>query len=325
MTIFALRRLFLFLMTFAVLPGIAASASPDVPFQDVTLLSTAPSGDPRNDLLRFRFYPAASASAGRFGSLAPAVILVPQTGASYSGSAELRRFGVYLAEQGLNVAIITLPYHGERKATGVNSAVRFFGGTPERNAQAFDQSGADVGRLVDWLHDEAPPTVDRSRIGIVGISLGAIVAHLAMGRDSRITVGVALLGSGDLADLYRSSLLVKIIRWKNPVPPIKSEDDFLPLLGADPLTYADRNRPRNVLMIQAARDLVIPPRDATRLWEALGKPPICWLDTNHFALSLVPERVMKTSLSWFEQSWIPGASPGKSHAQIFTRPRSKRG
>jgi dienelactone hydrolase len=301
----------------------AAPSPGEALFQDVTLPSTAPSGDPRNDLIRFRLY---FASAGaRFGSPAPTVIVVPQTGSDYKGSAVIRHFGEYLAQQGLNAAIITLPYHGERKQPKVVSSVRFFGGTPARNAQAFDQSGADVVRLVDWLRNESPPTVDKKRIGIVGISLGAIVAHLAMGRDPRITVGVAALGSGDLADLYHSSLLVKILHRQHPVPPLKSEDDFIPLRGADPLTYADRNRPRNVLMIQAARDQFIPPRDATRLWHALGEPPIRWLDINHLALSLVPDKLMRAAFSWFEQTWASDAAPDKYRVPDISVPTIKTG
>jgi dienelactone hydrolase len=225
----------------------------------------------------------------------------------------------------LNAVIITLPYHGERKRPEQVSSVRFFGGTPARNAQAFDQSGADVLRIVDWLQKESPATVDRKRFGIVGISLGAIIAHLAMGRDPRLSVGVAALGSGDLADLYKSSLLVKALRLQNPVPPIQDEKEFLPLLSADPLTYADRNRPRNVLMIQAARDLFIPPRDASRLWHALGEPPIRWLDANHFALSLVPERLMRTTFSWFDQAWRPGPKPAKFRTPDIYVPTLKAG
>jgi hypothetical protein len=63
-----------------------------------------------------------------------------------------------------------------------------------------------------------------------------------------------------------------------------------------------------VLMIEAARDLLMPPRDAKALWVALGRPPIRWVDTNHFGLAIMPRSVMRLTSAYLHFVWDdPGA------------------
>jgi hypothetical protein len=52
----------------------------------------------------------------------------------------------------------------------------------------------------------------------------------------------------------------------------------------DPITYGPNLKNRNLLMIAASHDDVIPPSAATALWEASGKQKILWFDTNHVGL-----------------------------------------
>ncbi|HLV79303.1 MAG TPA: hypothetical protein VKT32_03445, partial [Chthonomonadaceae bacterium] len=145
------------------------------------------------------------------------------------------------------------------------------------------------------------PSVDPNRIGMVGVSLGAIVGHLAMGLDLRLTAGVAILGGGDIEALYHRSLLVKVEHPHLPRTLSARESDLLARI--DPITYAGRNRPRHVLMIQAARDFLIPPSNALALWNALGRPPIEWLDTNHYAPIFVARSLMRATVAYLDSVW----------------------
>jgi hypothetical protein len=70
-------------------------------------------------------------------------------------------------------------------------------------------------------------------------------------------------------------------------------------------------------MIQAARDLVIPPRDAQQLWEALGRPPIQWVDTNHVGLMLARGAVMRTVSNYFEGVWSGQSFDARALKQIY--------
>jgi dienelactone hydrolase len=209
------------------------------------------------------------------------------------------QFARYLAERGIGAAVMDLPYHMHRRAPGVGSGGPFTDPDVNRMIQAASQSASDVSTVVTWLSRQ--PSVDPRRIGVLGVSLGAMIAHLAMGKDERLSAGVAILGGGNLADLRRASLVFKI---REHDPPRKLSLQELDRLDqVDPLHYASRNQPRRVLMIQAARDLLVPPRDARVLWEALGRPPIVWVDTNHFGLSLTPRSVVRTSAAYLWSVW----------------------
>ena len=265
----------------------------------VTLPSAAPSGFPAVDGITLVFYPAAPTSLPT-----PAVVAIPPSGGS-ARDPVLRRLAQYLAARGIACAVMDLPYHGYRKRRGVAPAAPYLEGSVAASVQALGQAASDVRTVTSWL--AVQPNVDPKRLGIVGISLGAIVAHLAMGEDDRLTAGVAVLGGGDVPDLSQKSLLVRLLRrlYSQPLDPATLGG----LRVVDPLTYAGRNRPRRVLMIEAARDLLVPSRDSTELWEALGKPPIQWLDVNHFALGLTPEPTFRAASAYLWSVWDGHPAP----------------
>lgn len=211
----------------------------------------------------------------------------------------MRQFARFLSQRGIACAILCLPYHGERRITSTLPSFYFAGSSIAVTVQAFHQSASDVSTVATWL--AAQPDVDAQRLGVVGISLGAIVAHLAMGLDPRLRVGVAAEGGGDLADMNRHSLVARY--WRLHGAPFPTQAELQPLRAVDPVTYAAQNRPRRVLMIEAARDLLVPPHDARELWLALGQPPIQWLDTGHFAIGLNPASVFRAASAYLWGVW----------------------
>jgi hypothetical protein len=122
-----------------------------------------------------------------------------------------------------------------------------------------------------------------------------------MGKDARLSAGVAALGAGNLAHNYRGSLANRF--FIKPRVTGYNVEETAKLNRTDPIFFADQNRPRHVLMIQAARDAFLPPRYAQELWEALGKPPIQWLDINHPGLSLGTGSLMRTAAAYLETAW----------------------
>lgn len=263
------------------------------PRQEFFLPTALPSGIPVNDRVWVTFYPAAPANE----QPAPAVVLLHALGETRMKVMD--EFGRYLARHGIGAAVMELPYHMRRRPPGYGSAGPFVDPSVDRMVQAASQATSDVTTVVSWLSQQ--PSVDPHRIGVVGISLGAMIAHLAMGLDSRLGAGVAILGGGDLSDLRRTSL---VFRFRKHFPRGKlTPEEREELERVDPLHHADRNRPRRVLMIEAARDLLMPPRDARALWNALGRPPILWVDTNHFGLGLSIRSVLRTSTAYLWSVW----------------------
>jgi len=272
--------------------ALACLGTPCLAQTEITLPSAAPSGHASVDQIRVRYFPA------KTGTLSPGVVVLPPSGSS-AGDPIMGRLANSLAGQGIACAVMDLPYHGHRRLAGVAPAVPYIGSSVPAAVQAFRESASDVSTVTTWLGNQ--PGVDPARLGVVGISLGAIVAHLAMGEDPRLRAGVAVLGGGDLPDLSRTSALVRFQRLLYPVP---LDPAALPgLRVVDPLTYAAQNQPRHVLMIEAARDLLVPPRDALELWNALGRPPIQWLDTNHFAIALTPEPTFRAASAYLWSVW----------------------
>lgn len=272
----------------------AAGGQPQLPTQVYTLPTDVPSGIARNDRIWITWHPA-----GEVGPAPrPAAILLHPLGEVKEGV--MGSFARYLAARGIAAAVVTLPYHMKR-AIRQAPIDRYMGPNLQQDVQALNQAASDVSTVLTWLL--ARPDVDPRRTAVIGVSLGAIVAHLAMGRDDRITACVAILGGGDLPALYRHSILFHILRMLHLYPNQGTPDDLGLLATVDPISYAGRNRPRHVLMIQAARDIIMPPAEAKALWAALGRPPILWFDANHYGLMFTPRQVMRASVAYLTGLW----------------------
>jgi alpha/beta superfamily hydrolase len=136
----------------------------------------------------------------------------------------------------------------------------------------------DVRCAAAWLASR--PEIDASNMGIVGTSLGSFVSAIVAANEPRIKNVCLMLTGGGLVDAYYDHPLAK------PYTPLidlvggKYTMDLL-LAPVDPLTYARQLAGKNLLMICASRDDVVPPKAARRLWEATGKQKIVWVDSTH--------------------------------------------
>jgi dienelactone hydrolase len=271
----------------------------------VELPSELPSGVAANDVVWIEWFPASGGASATLFSKKPAVVLIHPL--ARQDQSPMRKYARILSSQGISCAVLTLPYHGRRRSEDEGSVGHFVNADTQEVVETLQQSVSDVKTVLTWM--SAQPNVDSQKLGAIGISIGAIITHLAMGQDARLTAGVAALGGGDLADTYRQSplaqwkLLLRLLGVSNYK--IKPTDaDLEKLKAVDPLTYAAQNQPRRVLMIQAARDVVVPPRSAEVLWDKLGRPPIQWIDTNHFAaINLASDSTARTSIAYLKSVW----------------------
>ena len=269
-----------------------AHAQTQTQTRTVTLPSAVPSGYPKNDRIPVTFYPAQNAG----GKKAPAAILLHLLGGGIEIS---QRFARYLAARGINAAVFELPYHYQR-AVGIAPVKIYVSSDTKLAAQAFNQAASDVSTIADWLQTQ--PEVDPNKLGIAGVSLGAIITHLAMGRDARLNAGVAIVGGGDLKEISQLSTLARLfLQVKGNVNSSTLGD--AELRQADPLYDADKNHPRRVLMIQGARDEIIPRKASTELWNALGRPPIQWLDIGHYGLFLGVSSAENATYRYLSNVW----------------------
>ena len=223
----------------------------------------------------FKSVPSQSKSVPR----RPAVIILPITQGDYY----TKQMANYLVREGF----IALRYqsHGHL-VTAKNStdALTVF-------ETLLKNDVLDVLEGLDWLGTR--PFVDRERIGIVGVSMGAVIGSVVAGVDTRIRAGVFILSGGNLSGILLTSSEPSIVSIRKR---IEEEEDLAPdeltaevarrLRNVDPLTHAARLDPSRVLMINAYFDHVIRRRYGNALWKAAGEPPLIMLPTGHYSAAL---------------------------------------
>lgn len=212
----------------------------------------------------------------------PAVILLHWLGGRFD---VLEMIGFRLAESGIPALLMYMPYYGPRMPAGRDRKDVFSEGNVETLAASFRQAVMDVRRAGDWLASR--PDVEPSRIGIVGISLGAIVGGLTAGVDDRFGRSVFIIGGGDLpAILLNPSRETALARKKIAEAGLSARQIGELCRDVDPCTFAARIRPEEVLMINADADEVIPKAATERFYEAAGRPAIRWMKGGHTAVVL---------------------------------------
>ena len=161
-------------------------------------------------------------------------------------------------------------------------------------------------RVIDWA--SRLPQADPARIGILGVSRGAIVAALAVQQDSKLRA-VFVLGGADLAGLYRRSHLhlVKKMRAKETAraggDPEKPASAAAAILGCvDPASRPGRIDPARTVLINAKWDRVVPRASALALREAAGGATQVWLPCGHYGTLLFARRIRRIALRHFEQT-----------------------
>ncbi len=243
-----------------------------------------------------------------------------------NGNYELERMlCTLLAESGVPAIMFKLPYYGERNP---GEGRRVLARDPFLFAACLKQAPLDVRRTVDVLADR--PEVDSTRIGIAGISLGAIMAAGACGVEPRLQRAALLLGGGDLLRIVSDAREVRGLRealarlsaeQRRPLDAAITQSD--PLTHAAALRHLGQNQ--RLLMINAAEDEVIPRECTLKLAEAAGvKDQVMWLEgVGHYtALAGLP-KIMRDTVAFFGRDLPPGitappvAAPSKDMPPVL--------
>ena len=143
----------------------------------------------------------------------------------------------------------------------------------------------DVRQLLDWA--ESRPEVDPRRLGIVGFSIGAVVAGVALEVEPRLAAGVLVMGGGELyrALPYCDGTAGRTTRqaglrfgWSEAELESYLEER---LAGIDPVSQASRIDPSRVLLFEAARDNCFPALGREAFWQAAHRPRRVLLSGRH--------------------------------------------
>lgn len=237
---------------------------------NLSFLSPVESAIPQNNTVYAEYFVPANASVSE---KVPAVIVLD----ILDGAAVVARGeAVWLAQHGVASLFVHMAHYGPRRPPG--SKVRLLSTNLEQTFAAIRQTVLDCRCATSWLASR--PEVDANRLGLVGTSLGSIVGSNVAGAEPRLKNVCLVLPAGGLVDAFYDHPMAK---------------PYLPLLllaggkegvrkivaPADPITYAPQLKERNLLIVAASRDDVLPPSAAKALWEATGKQKIVWFDSTH--------------------------------------------
>lgn len=200
------------------------------------------------------------------------------------------------AERGIPALLLFLPHYGPRRSGDPDEKRRFLDADLERMGRNLRQAVADVRRARDWLASR--PGVDPDRVGLVGISLGAVVGGLAAGVDGHFARCVLIIGGGDLAAIVMHGAK-ETAELRDALAAQGHTVESLRKLwkGADPCTFAPRLSPGGVLMINAEDDEIIPKASTLALRDAIGEPKIEWFKGGHYGVVYRTGAILKSIVS----------------------------
>lgn len=185
-----------------------------------------------------------------------------------------------LTERGAG-SINVLQILGERplfdwQAVGDASSEAAFYALIDQMVTRFIDAVIDVRRLVDWAHTR--PEIDAGRIGVIGFSMSALVASVAIAQEPRLAAGVLVMGGADLHEILAAcdheiedarERVLAHLDWS----PERFKDELEPILAPiNPARFAGRADPSRVLVVEAGADTCVPKSARDHLWQALGRP-----------------------------------------------------
>jgi dienelactone hydrolase len=209
----------------------------------------------------------------------PCVIVLDITGGNQELSRTISR---HLAQKGIGGLFVQMAYYGPRRPP--KSKLRLLSVDVQHTMAAVRQTVLDLRCATAWM--ESRPEVDKSRLGIMGTSLGSFMAALTAEMEPKLARVAVLLGGGGFVDAY----------WDHPqaVPYRKmyelvggTKDQVKKFIAPlDPLTCAANLKDRRLLIIAAKKDEIVPPQMAENLWQATGRQQIIWLNAGHYSAAL---------------------------------------
>ncbi len=233
----------------------------------------------------------------------PAVIVLPHV----AGDATIEQlFCRGLANHGIGALIVFAPYY--RTELGSLNWLRASKNPTDlvEIIQLMRESVTVVRQSIDWLQQQ--PNVQPASFGIIGVSLGGIVAALTAGLDPRLQVCEYLLAGGDVSRLIWQSHLTQSVKATAKQHGFTAGDLHQLLMLIDPLSVAEKARTKQTFMINALFDLTVPRSCTLELWRALGNPNMLWLPTEHATALLLAPYLRWRTVRYFEQAF--GAAPG---------------
>lgn len=225
----------------------------------------------------------------------------------YWGATDLRverTLAAELNQRGLAAAVLTLPYHLARTPAGYRSGQLAIQPDVDRLKAMMVQAVQDSRRAIDFL--QTRPEIDTRQMGVVGTSLGALVAASVYGIEPRITDASFLLGGIDVASILWNSS--RVVNQREALRRRGYTEDRLRtgLAPVEPGNLLGNRKTGSEFVVGAQFDTVIPRRNTELLLSHLPNPKVLWLDTGHYGGIFVQRRLMREVARFFATEFTGG-------------------
>ena len=197
-----------------------------------------------------------------------------------------KKIAIGLAKNNINCFILKLPYHFERTPEDTWSGEYAITGDILRTVEGTRQLVIEVRTVSTWLRRQVEKVV------ISGISLGGMMAHLAMAAES-FDAGITILAGGNNAGIIWEGIATRSVKDDLINAGFTREQTSHIYQIINPCIVAKHNKTKNLLMINGLYDEVIPGRFTMELWEALGRPRIKWYPCAHVTSVLFVKNIIK--------------------------------
>ncbi|HZR82367.1 MAG TPA: alpha/beta hydrolase family protein [Candidatus Binatia bacterium] len=180
---------------------------------------------------------------------------------------------------GLDVALITLPFHGARTPADA----RFSGDRFARPDVAGLNAAAaralhEILVAVRWLRRETGAPV-----GLLGLSLGGYLAATAASLDSELAFVVPIVPPACFGDLAWRFFPATRSSREAALTALTYEELRIAYRVHSPLTYQPRIARERLMIVAGRGDRIVPPEHPFALWRHWGEPAIHWFQGSHLA------------------------------------------
>ncbi|MBI4663735.1 MAG: alpha/beta hydrolase [Verrucomicrobia bacterium] len=246
-------------------------------------ISAPTSGQPER-IVVFDYYDLADTNKS------PIVLVLPVAGGSY----ELERhFAGFFARNGMAAIIV----HREKLRHELKRIDALDG--------LLKQTVIDHKRVIDWL--ETQPDLDSAKVAVFGASLGGIKGVLLTALDERIQAAVLGLVGGNLPYILAHSTEKGIVKIRDSLlgehngSVREFEEQLRQAITLDPNAVAPYIDAREVLLVLAAYDKVVPVEKGWELWEKMGKPEAIVLPSGHYTAAVFLPYIQREALRFFQK------------------------
>jgi len=182
-------------------------------------------------------------------------------------------------ERGLDVALLTLPYHGARTPSDARFSGEYFA-VPDvsRLSEAMREAVYEIRRVIHWRREETGAPV-----GVLGLSLGGYLAALTAGLCDDLDFVIPIVPPvciGDLAWRF----FERTRHHREGGSATLSKDELRRGFRVhSPLSHTLRIAPERALIVAGRGDRIVPPEHPAALWAHWGQPAIHWFSGSHLA------------------------------------------